>query len=105
MKENINSIISIDNSTKEVVKETEDKINLIRENLRESLTNMENESNDRAKALAMEEYDKILNKFQRDAEEKKMENDKRLEKIEGLYNKKREDIIKKAFDLIISPGN
>lgn len=105
MKENINSIISIDNATKEVVKETEEKISSIRDELRDTLTKMENESNEKAKSLCIEEYDKILNKFKKEADEKKKENEDRLQEIERVYLEKKEEIIKKSFDLIMKLGN
>lgn len=101
MKESIDSILAIDKKTRELVDNTEKEIESIKKELREKLTDIENESIEKSKAIGKEKSDEILAGFEKKAEDLKKENEKNLKEIEEFYNENSDKIIQNAFDIVI----
>ncbi|MBU5668750.1 hypothetical protein KQI68_02730 [Peptoniphilus sp. MSJ-1] len=101
MKESIDSILTIDKNTREIVEKTELEIENLKKGLREKLTDMENESIEKSKILGKEKEDEIDKVFKKKAELIRDENKKNLEKIEKFYNDKEEDLVKEALELVL----
>lgn len=101
MKESIDSILAIDKKTRDLVESTEKEIESIKKDLRDKLTDIENESIERSKVIGKEKSDEILADFEKRAEDLKMENEKNLREIEEFYKETSDDLIKTAFDMLI----
>lgn len=101
LKESIDSILAIDRKTRELVENTEKEIEQIKKDLREKLTDLENESIEKSKLLGKEKSDEILSDFEKKADDLRKENQNNLEEIEAYYEKTSEDLIKVVFDKLI----
>ena len=101
LKESIDSILAIDKKTRELVENTDKEIEGIKKDLREKLTDLENESIEKSKLLGKERSDEILRDFEKKADDLREENKKNLEEIEDFYKKNSEDLIRIAFDKLI----
>ncbi|EFR33839.1 hypothetical protein QP566_08015 [Peptoniphilus harei] len=101
MKESIDSILAIDRKTRELVENTDKEIEQIKKDLREKLTDLENESIEKSKLLGKEKSDEILSDFEKKADDLRKENQKNLEEIEAYYEETSEDLIKVVFDKLI----
>ncbi|WP_328819077.1 hypothetical protein [Peptoniphilus faecalis] len=101
LKESIDSILAIDKKTRELVDSTEKEIENIKKDLREKLTDIENESIERAKAIGKEKSDEILADFEKKAEDLKKENEKNLKRIEEFYSENSDKLIQNAFEMVI----
>lgn len=101
LKESIDSILAIDKKTREFVENTDKEIEQIKKDLREKLTDLENESIEKSKLLGKEKSDEILSNFEKKAEDLKKENQKNLEEIEAFYEKTSDDLIKVVLDKLI----
>lgn len=101
MKDKIEGILAIDKKTQDIVEETEKKIKEGREKLKETLTNMENESNENAKKSAQEQFDAIISKAEEEAKKREDANKEKLKEIDLLYEKNKQSLIDTAFNKII----
>ena len=101
LKESIDSILAIDRKTRELVENTDKEIEQIKKDLREKLTDLENESIEKSKILGKEKSDEILSDFEKKADDLRKENQNNLEEIEAYYEKTSEDLIKVVFDKLI----
>lgn len=101
LKESIDSILAIDRKTRELVENTDKEIEQIKKDLREKLTDLENESIEKSKLLGKEKSDEILSDFEKKADDLRKENQNTLEEIEAYYEKTSEDLIKVVFDKLI----
>lgn len=101
LKESIDSILAIDKKTRELVESTEKEIESIKKDLREKLTDIENESIEKSKALGKEKSDEILADFEKKADNLRKGNERNLKEIEEFYNNNSEKFIKDAFDMVI----
>lgn len=101
LKESIDSILAIDRKTRELVENTDKEIEQIKKDLREKLTDLENESIEKSKLLGKEKNDEILSDFEKKADDLRKENQKNLEEIEAYYEETSEDLIKVVFDKLI----
>lgn len=101
LKESIDSILAIDRKTRELVENTDKEIEQIKKDLREKLTDLENESIEKSKLLGKEKSDEILSDFEKMADDLRKENQNNLEEIEAYYEKTSEDLIKVVFDKLI----
>ena len=80
MKESIDSIIAIDNKTKEMVNKTNKEIFELREDLQKRIIDMENKTLEQAKDLAKSKYNEITKSFEDKASLILSENRKKLKK-------------------------
>lgn len=101
MKDSIDSILAIDKNTRDFVEKTDLEIENLRKDLREKLTDMENESIEKSKILGKEKEDQIDEVFKKKAEVISEENKKNLEKIEKFYNDNEDDLVKAALELVL----
>lgn len=101
LKESIDSILAIDRKTRELVENTDKEIEQIKKDLREKLTDLENESIEKSKILGKEKSDEILSDFENKADDLRKENQKNLEEIEAYYEETSEDLIKVVFNKLI----
>lgn len=101
MKDKIEGIFEIDEKTKKIVDLTDKEIAEDVEDLRKTLTAMENESNEKAKKTAMEEFDKVISEAEKEAEEKNSENAIQLKEIDKIYEEHKEELIEEAFSKIV----
>lgn len=101
LKESIDSILAIDRKTRELVENTDKEIEQIKKDLREKLTDLENESIEKSKILGKEKSDEILSGFENKADDLRKENQKNLEEIEAYYEETSEDLIKVVFNKLI----
>lgn len=101
MKESIDSIIAIDNKTKEMVNKTNKEIFDLREDLQKKIIDMENKTLEQAKDLAKSKYNEITKSFEDKASLILSENRKRLKKVEDDYNKEENHLIDKALKIIL----
>lgn len=101
MKESIDSILAIDKKTRELVESTEKEIEAIKKDLREKLTDIENESIENSKVLGKEKSDEILADFEKKADNLRKDNERNLKEIEEFYNNNSDKFIKDAFDMVI----
>ena len=101
MKESIDSIIAIDNKTKEMVNKTNKEIFDLREDLQKRIIDMENKTLEQAKDLAKSKYNEITKSFEDKASLILSENRKKLKKVEDDYNKEENHLIDKAFKIIL----
>ena len=101
LKESIDSILAIDKKTRELVESTEKEIEGIKKDLREKLTDIENESIEKSKVLGKEKSDEILADFEKKADNLRKDNERNLKEIEEFYNNNSEKFIKDAFDMVI----
>lgn len=101
LKESIDSILAIDQKTRELVDNTEKEIESIKKDLREKLTDIENESIERSKAIGKEKSEEILKDFEKKADDLRKDNEKNLKEIEKFYNENSDKLIKNAFDMVI----
>lgn len=101
MKESIDSIIAIDNKTKEMVKKTNKEIFDLREDLQKKIIDMENKTLEQAKDLAKSKYNEITKSFEDKASLILSENRKKLKKVEDDYNKEENHLIDKALKIIL----
>lgn len=101
LKESIDSILAIDRKTRELVENTDKEIEQIKKDLREKLTDLENESIEKSKLLGKEKSDEILSDFEKKADDLRKENQKNLEEIEAYYEETSENLIKVVFDKLI----
>lgn len=101
MKESIDSIIAIDNKTKEMVNKTNKEIFDLREDLQKRIIDMENKTLEQAKDLAKSKYNEITKSFEDKASLILSENRKRLKKVEDDYNKEENHLIDKAIKIIL----
>ena len=101
LKESIDSILAIDRKTRELVENTDKEIEQIKKDLREKLTDLENESIEKSKLLGKEKSDEILSDFEKKADDLRKENQKNLEEIEAYYEETSEDLIKVVFNKLI----
>lgn len=101
MKESIDSIIAIDNKTKEMVNKTNKEIFDLREDLQKRIIDMENKTLEQAKDLAKSKYNEITKSFEDKASLILSENRKRLKEVEDDYNKEENHLIDKALKIIL----
>lgn len=101
MKESIDSIIAIDNKTKEMVNKTNKEIFELREDLQKRIIDMENKTLEQAKDLAKSKYNEITKSFEDKASLILSENRKKLKKVEDDYNKEENHLIDKALKIIL----
>lgn len=101
MKESIDSIIAIDNKTKEMVNKTNKEIFDLREDLQKRIIDMENKTLEQAKDLAKSKYNEITKSFEDKASLILSENRKRLKKVEDDYNNEENHLIDKALKIIL----
>lgn len=101
MKESIDSILAIDKKTRELVENTDKEIEQIKKDLREKLTDLENESIEKSKLLGKQKSDEILSDFEKRADDLKKENEKNLREIVEFYEETSEDLIRVAFNKLI----
>ncbi|MFR9280992.1 MAG: hypothetical protein ACLVKV_00060 [Peptoniphilus lacrimalis] len=101
MKESIDSIIAIDNKTKEMVNKTNKEIFDLREDLQKKIIDMENKTLEQAKDLAKSKYNEITKSFEDKASLILSENRKKLKKVEDDYNKEENHLIDKALKIIL----
>ena len=101
MKESIDSIIAIDNKTKEMVNKTSKEIFDLREDLQKKIIDMENKTLEQAKDLAKSKYNEITKSFEDKASLILSENRKKLKKVEDDYNKEENHLIDKALKIIL----
>ena len=101
MKDKIEGIIDIDKRTQEIVADTENKIQSYRDKLKDTLTQMENESNEKAKKAAQEQFDAIISEAEKEAEKRAEANQEKLKSIDMLYEKNKDYLIETAFNKII----
>ena len=101
MKESIDSILAIDKKTRELVEDTDREIEKIKKDLREKLTDLENESIEKSKLLGKQKSEEILEEFQQRADDLRRENQETLRGIEEYYNENSDELIKNAFDMLI----
>lgn len=101
LKESIDSILAIDQKTRELVDNTEKEIESIKKDLREKLTDIENESIEKSKAIGKEKRDEILADFEKKADNLRKDNERNLKEIEEFYNENSDKFIKSAFDMVI----
>lgn len=101
LKESIDSILAIDKKTRELVEDTDREIEKIKKDLREKLTDLENESIEKSKLLGKQKSEEILEEFQQRADDLRRENQETLRGIEEYYNENSDELIKNAFDMLI----
>lgn len=101
MKESIDSIIAIDNKTKEMVNKTNKEIFDLREDLQKRIIDMENKTLEQAKDLAKSKYNEITKSFEDKASLILSENRKKLKKVEDDYDKEENHLIDKALKIIL----
>lgn len=101
MKESIDSIIAIDNKTKEMVNKTNKEIFDLREDLQKKIIDMENKTLEQAKDLAKSKYNEITKSFEDKASLILSENRKKLKKVEDDYDKEENHLIDKALKIIL----
>ena len=101
MKESIDSIIAIDNKTKEMVNKTNKEIFDLREDIQKKIIDMENKTLEQAKDLAKSKYNEITKSFEDKASLILSENRKKLKKVEDDYNKEENHLIDKALKIIL----
>ena len=75
LKERIEGILEIDKKTQDITERTEIQIEKDWEDLRVTLTDMENKSNERAKKIAQEKFDEILKEAEEKVDKRKSENE------------------------------
>lgn len=101
MKERIEGILEIDKKTQDITERTEIQIEKDWEDLRVTLTDMENKSNERAKKIAQEKFDEILKDAEEKADKRKSENEESLKKVDILFEKNKEILLEEAFNRFI----
>lgn len=101
MKDQIEGILDIDKKTQDIVEKTEREMESERENLRLTLTKMENEATENAKKTAQEKFDEIIKKAEAEADSRRAENEKSLKEIDALYEVDKEKLINTAFNKFI----
>ena len=101
MKDKIEGILDIDKKTQEIVERTEKEIEREKESLRIILTEMENKSNENAKKIAQEKFDEIVKAAEIESDIKRKENEEVLKEVDKLYEEKKEELIKVAFEKFI----
>ena len=65
------------------------------------MTDIENESIERSKAIGKEKSEEILKDFEKKADDLRKDNEKNLKEIEKFYNENSDKLIKNAFDMVI----
>ena len=100
----INKIIDIDNRTSELEQRTKRDIEEIREQTRETLSRMENISNEEAKKEGKEIFDRIINKSLEESNKINEEIEKNLSRIDSNFEKMKDELIKECFRNIILKG-
>ena len=101
LKERIEGILEIDKKTQDITERTEIQIEKDWEDLRVTLTDMENKSNERAKKIAQEKFDEILKEAEEKADKRKSENEESLKKVDVLFEKNKEILLEEAFNRFI----
>lgn len=101
LKERIEGILEIDKKTQDITERTEIQIEKDWEDLRVTLTDMENKSNERAKRIAQEKFDEILKEAEEKADKRKSENEESLKKVDVLFEKNKEILLEEAFNRFI----
>lgn len=101
MKSQINKVLEIDEKTQKLVKDTEKKIEKVREEFRKRATDMENFALEDAKKTAQEEFDKIIEEAKSIATKKEDDDKEKLKEIDELYNKNEKKLIDRAFNKFI----
>ena len=101
LKESIDSILAIDKKTTQLVESNEKEFEAIKKDLREKLTDIENESIEKSKGLGKEKSDEILANFEKRADNLRKDNERNLKEIEEFYNNNSDKFIKDAFDMVI----
>lgn len=101
LKERIEGILEIDKKTQDITERTEIQIEKDWEDLRVTLTDMENKSNERAKKIAQEKFDEILKDAEEKADKRKSENEESLKKVDVLFEKNKEILLEEAFNRFI----
>lgn len=101
LKERIEGILEIDKKTQDITERTEIQIEKDWEDLRVTLTDMENKSNERAKKIAQEKFDEILKDAEEKAYKRKSENEESLKKVDILFEKNKEILLEEAFNRFI----
>ncbi|MBP2024621.1 hypothetical protein [Peptoniphilus stercorisuis] len=101
MKERIEGILEIDKKTQDITERTEIQIEKDWEDLRVTLTDMENKSNERAKKIAQEKFDEILKEAEEKVDKRKSENEESLKKVDVLFEKNKEILLEEAFNRFI----
>lgn len=102
MKDSINSVISIDNKTRELVKNTEDEITALREDLQKKLVDMENKSLEEAKNEAQAKFESIKKSFEAKEQSILLENKEKAANVESGYLKEEKTLIDRAISIILN---
>lgn len=102
LKDGIDSILTIDKKTKELVEDTDKRIEKIRADLRKKLTDMENDSIEEAKKLGQEKSQEIIDDFDSKVNNLKEQNENRLNEIQQFYKDHEEELLDEAFELVVN---
>lgn len=100
----INKIIDIDNRTSELEERTKKEIEKIREKTRETLSKMENISNEEAKREGKEIFDKIIAQSLEQSNKINEEIKENLSRIDSNFEKMKDELVKECFRNIILKG-
>lgn len=105
MKDSIQSVIGIDNKTKDLVAKTDQEIEEIRLNTRAKLSKLEADTMFDAKETAQVEFDRITNYYNGKAKELVDSNKKRLDSIDGYYKDNLSNLIDGAVKIFFTKGD
>lgn len=101
LKDGIDSILAIDKKTKELVEQTDRQIEKIRSDLREKLTDMENESIEHAKKIGQEKSQAVIDEFNEKVSNLRKQNENKLKGIEQFYKNHEAELLDEAFELLV----
>jgi len=101
LKDSIDRILAIDRNTRDLVDETNNKIEKMHRDLRDKLSEMENDSIEQSKILGKKKEDEIDEKFKQKVQVIKEENKSHLEKIEKFYKDNEDELVRSAFNMIL----
>mgnify|MGYP007023870679 CR=1 FL=1 len=101
MKESIESILAIDQKTKELNIQTKKALDDLLASYRKEIAGLEFEQSRLAKEKALEEYNKTLESFDREIEASRVKQRDRLEAMDLAYERVKEDLVTACYkDLI-----
>ena len=101
LKESIESILAIDQKTKELNIQTKKALDDLLASYRKEIAGLEFEQSRLAKEKALEEYNKTLESFDREIEASRVKQRDRLETMDLAYERVKEDLVTACYkDLI-----
>lgn len=101
LKESIESILAIDQKTKELNIQTKKALDDLLASYRKEIAGLEFEQSRLAKEKALEEYNKTLESFDREIEASRVKQRDRLEAMDLAYERVKEDLVTACYkDLI-----